>query len=63
MSGFRNAILIYVAKKKKKKVANVSSIFPYLDTPNIDSQEDGEKHHLNMDCPGLRGDSAVQAGW
>lgn len=59
MSGFRNAILIC----GKKKVANVSSIFPYLDTPNIDSQEDGEKHHLNMDCPGLRGDSAVQAGW
>lgn len=50
-------------KKKKKKMANVSSIFPYLDTPNIDSQEDGERHHLNMDCPGLRGDSAVQAGW
>ena len=54
MSGFRNAILIW---GKKKKVANVSLIFPYLDIPNIDSQEDGERHHLNMDCPGLRGES------
>lgn len=44
-------------KKKKKKVANVSLIFPYLDIPNIEFQEGGERHHLNMDCPGLRGDS------